>query len=115
MIHFKYMKRTQTTAEVQVDYAAKTVTYRPYTDDIYALPFGTNKSPSIVDVMTFFESRCFPKERRNCRQILEDLGLDEYVPLEIVRKTHGRQLEDYCWIKFEGEELDYERDIKLRD
>ena len=115
MLSFQYMKRDQATADIQVDYTAKTVMYRPLTDDIYALPFGVNRNPSIADVNRFFESRCFPRERRNCKQLLEDLGLEEYIPLEIVRKTHGRQLEDYCWIKFDGEELDYERDIKLRD
>jgi len=109
------MKMNQATADVEVDYLAKTVVCHPHTEDIYALPFGVNKNPTISDLNRFFESRCFPKERANCKQILEDLGLDEYIPLEIVRKTHGRQLEDYCWVKFEGEELDYESDIKLRD
>ena len=115
MLRFKYMERNQVTADVEVDYAAKKVKYTPYTENVYALPFGVRKNPTITDVTRFFESRCFPKERRNCKQLLEDLGLEEYIPLDIVRKTHGRQLEDYCWIKFEGEELDYEKDIKLRD
>ena len=114
-IRFQYMEREIVTANVEVDYAVKNVKYQPLTKDIYALPFGVNMSPSIADVSRFFESRCFPKDRRNCKQLLEDLGIDDYVPLDIVRKTHGRQLEDYCWILFEGEELDYERDIKLRD
>ena len=115
MIRFQYMERDRVTAYVEVDYATKTVTYQPLTKDIYALPFGVKTQPNIADVGRFFESRCFPKERRNCKQLLEDLELEEYIPLDIVRKTHGRQLEDYCWIRFEGEELDYERDIKLRD
>ena len=115
MLRFQYMERDKKTADVEVDYASKTVNYKTYADDIYALPFGVNMQPNIADVNRFFESRCFPKERRNCKQLLEDLGLEEYIPLDIVRKTHGRQLEDYCWILFEGEELDYERDIKLRD
>jgi len=115
MLRFQYMERDQVTADVQVDYETKTVIYTPHTKDIYALPFGTRMNPTIADVSRFFQSRCFPKERRNCKQLLEDLGLEEYNPLEIVKKTHGRQLEDYCWIKFEGEKLDYNRDIKLRD
>jgi len=109
------MKHNQVTADVEVDFSAKKVVYQPHTDDIYALPFGVNKKPNVADVSRFFESRCFPQERANCKLLLRDLGLDEYIPLEIVKKTHGRQLEDYCWIKFEGEELDYESDIQLRD
>jgi len=115
MIRFQYMERNNVTADVEVDYHKKTVRYQPYSEDIYALPFGVNMKPNLADVGRFFESRCFPKERRNCRQLLDDLGLQEYIPLDIVRKTHGRQLEDYCWIRFEGEDLEYERDIKLRD
>ena len=115
MLRFQYMERDKVTADVEVDYAAKSVRCIPYTTNVYALPFGVRQDPTIADVSRFLESRCFPRERRNCRQLLLDLGLEEYIPLEIVRKTHGRQLEDYCWIKFEGEELDYEKDIKLRD
>jgi len=109
------MERDKVTADVAVDFDAKTVAYKTYATDIFALPFGVIMQPTMADVYRFFESRCFPKERRNCKQILEDIGLEEYVPLDIVRKTHGRQYEDYCWIRFEGEDLDYERDIKLRD
>ena len=115
MVRFQYLERDKVTADVEVDYAARSVRYQPYSDDIYALPFGVKTSPNIADFSRFLESRCFPGDRRNCKQLLEDLGLDEYIPLDIVRKTHGRQLEDYCWIRFEGEELDYEKDIKLRD
>jgi hypothetical protein len=114
-LKFKYMCRDAVVADVVVDRRNKSVTCVNYTNDITLRPFGVNDNPTMADVGEFFESRCFPRERRNCKQLLADLGLTEYVPLSIVEKTHGRQLEDYCWIKFEGEELDYERDIKLRD
>ena len=114
MLRFQYMERDKVTADVEVDYTSKTVSYRPYTTNIYALPFGIRQNPSIADVGRFFESRCFPRERRNCKQLLSDLGLEEYIPLDIVRKTYGRQLEDYCWVRFEGEDMSYE-DVKLRD
>ena len=115
MIRFQYLQRDKVNAEVELDESCKKIKYQTYTDNIYLLPFGANMEPTIADLSRFLESRCFPKERRNCTQLLDDLGLDEYIPLDIVRKTHGRQLEDYCWIRFEGEDLDYERDIKLRD
>jgi len=108
------MMKNQITADVEVDYETKKVKYTPHATNIYILPFGIQKKPTITDISRFFESRCFPRERRNCRQLLDDLGLDAYVPLDIVRKTHGRQLEDYCWIRFDGETLCYE-DVKLRN
>jgi len=115
VLRFEYLDMDVVTADVEVDFAARKIKYQTYTENIYALPFGNKMNPNMIDLNRFFESRCFPKERRNWRQLLDDLGLDTYDPLEIVKKTHGRQLEDYCWIRFEGEELDYDTDIKLRD
>jgi hypothetical protein len=115
LLKFQYMCRDAVIADVVINRGERSVQCVNYTDDITLKPFGINTQPTLADVADFFESRCFPRERRNCKQILDDLGLEEYMPLCIVRKTYGRQLEDYCWIKFEGEDLDYERDIKLRD
>jgi hypothetical protein len=53
------------------------------------LPFGTNKQPDLADVSSFRESRCFPREMCNCRQLLADKSLDEYIPIDIVRKLMG--------------------------
>ena len=115
LLRFQYMHRDTVAADVAVDFENRRVTCVNHTDDVTLQPFGAKDNPNMADVGEFFESRCFPRERRNCDQLLADLGLDYYTPLGIVRKTHGRLLEDYCWIRFEGEELDYERDIKLRD
>lgn len=114
-LKFQYLCRDTVVADVVVDHKEHNVHCVNYTDDVTLKPFGVNSNPSVADAAEFFESRCFPRERRNCEQLLADLGLDSYNPLDIVRKTHGRQLEDYCWIKFEGEDLEYERDIKLRN
>lgn len=115
LIEFKYMNKNDVASDVTVDYESGRVTCVNYTSDIYDTPFGVLKYPTINDFEEFLESRCFPKERRNCKQLLDDVGLINYSPLLIVQKTHGVQLEDYSWIKFKGEELDYEKDIKLRD
>lgn len=114
-LKFQYLKKDKVTADVTVDFSTKTVTCQTYTDDNLATPFGCIKEPTIEDFNHFLESRCFPEARFNAEELLADLGLEYYSPLNIVRKTHGRQLEDYCWIRFDGEELDYEKDIKLRD
>lgn len=115
LLKFQYMCRDAVVADVIVDREARSVSCINYTEDITLKPFGRRITPTMEDLADFFESRCFPRERRNCKQLLADLGLGEYMPLDIVQKTHGRQLEDHCWIKFEGEDLDYVRDIKLRD
>lgn len=115
IIEFDYMRKNEVMSHVKVDYVNKKVDVVNYTDEIVYTPFGIVTNPSIQDFEHFLETRCFPKNRYNCKQLLADLELDYYSPILIVQKTHGRQLEDYHWIKFEGEELDYERDIKLRD
>ena len=115
ILRFQYLHRDTVVADVSVDRKNRRVTCINHTDDIVHRPFGRRTSPTMEDFANFLESRCFPRERPNCGQLLSDLGLTDYVPLSIVEKTHGRQLEDYCWIRFEGEDLDYERDIKLRD
>lgn len=117
IIEFDYMRENEVMAHVVVNYTEHKVTVENYTDDLIERPFGVNENPSIQDFENFLESRCFPKTRRNCKQLLRDLDLPYYSPILIVQKTHGRQYEDFSWIRFKGEEgkVDYERDIKLRD
>ena len=61
--------------------------------------FGVNHSPTWEDLQVFLESRCVPRERDGLQYYLEELGLDEYDPLAIIRKTQGRMAEDNCSIK----------------
>lgn len=115
MLKLQVMWKDKKTADIEADLIKGKIKVTNYTDKYMMLPFGLNENPNRQDFEDFLEDRCFPKERFNCKQLLEDLDLDFYDPLAIIEKTHGRQFEDYMWIKFEGEELEYERDIKLRD
>lgn len=40
-----------------------------------------------------------PRERDGLQYYLEELGLDEYDPLAIIRRTRDRMAEDNCSIK----------------
>lgn len=51
------------------------------------------------------ELRCWEKERADIGEILRNLGLNEYNPYEIVRKTHGVSYNDFIWFRFPGEKL----------
>ena len=113
-IKFHYMYKDRTLASVEADYKTKVVSVKNFTEDPVERPFGVREKPTISDLDNFFKSRCFPEERYNKKAVLKAIGVDYYDPFLIVEKTHGRQLDDYMWVKFEGEELDYERDIKLR-
>lgn len=67
--------------------------------DPLATAFGVNKAPVWDDLEFFLESRCVPRQRDGLSHYLAQLGLDEYDPLAIIRKTEGRMAEDACWIK----------------
>ena len=44
---------------------------------------------------------CIPRSRAGLREYLEAIGVEEYDPLAIIRKTEGRMAEDQQWIRVE--------------
>lgn len=67
-----------------------------------------------ADKMTRYEfggilkDRCWDEHRPDLKILLEKLGLDEYNPYEICRRTHGKMAQDFIWFRFPGEILTYE-------
>ena len=59
------------------------------------------------------ELRCWERDRADINELLENIGLQEYNPQEIVRKTHGVSFNDYIWIRFPGEKLT-SKDVLVR-
>ena len=59
-------------------------------------------------------SRCIDEGRSDVGRVLKAMGVNEYNPLEIVRRTHGVSYNDYIWIRFPGEKLRAE-DVMVRD
>lgn len=60
-----------------------------------------------------FQLRCWEKERGDIFELLNALGIKEYNPSEIVRKTHGVSYNDYIWFRFWGENIRSE-DVLVR-
>ena len=67
--------------------------------DPLSTAFGVNEEPDWGDLEDFLESRCVPRQRDGLSRYLAQLGLEQYDPLEIIRKTEGRMAEDHFWIK----------------
>lgn len=84
------------------DFTDKTLKAQNHTDDIVRTAFGNNKLPTWEDFMDFLEERCIPKERSGIREYLEAIGIAEYNPLEIIKKTKGKMAEDNQWIEIEA-------------
>ncbi|MED9969369.1 MAG: hypothetical protein UFA98_05070 [Ruminococcus sp.] len=49
--------------------------------------------------MEFLEERCIPRTRDGLKYYLDAIGVDEYNPFEIIKKTQGRMAEDHQWIE----------------
>lgn len=68
-----------------------------YKDKLTRLEFGE-----------ILEDRCWDRHRPDINKIMALIGLDEYNPYEICKRTHGRMYQDKIWFRFPGEILTYE-------
>ena len=88
-------------ARIAADETGETLHVENLATDYLKLPFGNNPNPSWADYQHFLENRCIPKTRAGLQEYLETIGLDSYEPLEIIRKTQGRMVEDDLWLTVE--------------
>lgn len=109
----KVYEKDKLVSEIFVN--GNSVSFTNYSDDILSLPFGVRDNVTYSALLEFYEDRCFPRERANCKDVLKRLGLDYYDPELICRKTHGLQFDDFTWLQFSDEPQVCYQDIKLRD
>ena len=104
---FDYMYRDEVSAHVEIDLKTKEVTCEEYSDVLFKQAFGLR--PANMDtVVWFFRRRCFPETQDGVEELLEMLGLKQYDPYSIVKKTKGMMWKDHCWVRFEGDTSTYE-------
>lgn len=97
---FDYMCQNKLCSTVSV-YDDDSVEVVDFSDYIVELPFGNwGSEVDLKDVEEFLESRCFPRTRANCKQILKSGYIQFYNPLEICMKTEGRMSDDVFWLRF---------------
>ena len=104
MIKLEYFNGSTLCSTIWADEANQTVTVVNHTDDIVHTAFGKNGNPSWEDYQDFLEERCVPRTRAGLRQYLDAIGVSEYDPLAIIRKTEGRMAEDHQWIRVTDDE-----------
>ena len=105
-LNFEYLNKDSLLSSVTVDLVNNDVKVINYTDDVMRQFMGVC-APTVNNVMKFLEMRCFPRTRYDCKELLKTIGLQEYNPLDIVRITHGRMVNDFFWIRFQGEDLSW--------
>lgn len=98
--------------EIDVNFVKETVSFTNYIDKIPLLPFGTLENATIQDFMDFVEDRVMPQSRYNCEEVLKEINLPVYDSIEILKYNHGLCTDDEIWIKFDGEEVNYDEEIK---
>ena len=84
---------------ILADETAEKVIIENHTDNPLYTAFGVNDNPDWQDYQSFLEERCIPKSRAGLQEYLNAIGIDEYHPLEISRKTKGRMAEDQSWLE----------------
>lgn len=110
MKEFDIMMKDEVIAHVKYDSTG--VIIKQFVDFPFKQFYDDNISKE--ELLEWVEERCFPRTRHNAQELLEYLGLEFYDPWAIIEKTHGLIIEDYYWIRFKGEDLNYD-DIKIRD
>lgn len=87
--------------KIAADYQEKTICVENYVSNVLKTAFGNNHEPAWEDYHFFLEERCIPRSRAGLRYYLDAIGVEEYEPLEIIKKTAGRMKEDQQWIEVE--------------
>ena len=99
VLSLRFYNGKQLCTLIIADRTSKDLRAENYTDQLVKTAFGKNAHPSWEDFQAFLEERCIPKQRAGLREYLEALGLAEYDPLSIIKKTQGRMAEDDQWLE----------------
>ena len=94
-----YMFRQHPCTVIDVDFLEQKISIQNKTADPVHRAFGMIEDPTWNDFEGFLKDRCFPETRGNRKELLRQLGLTDYDPLQIVEKTQGRMAEDELWLK----------------
>ncbi len=101
LMKLEFYDRESLCTKIVVDFTDKTLSVENTTEHIVKTAFGKNEVPTWEDLQNFLEERCVPRSRSGIREYLETIGVEEYNPLEIIKKTSGRMAEDNQWLKWE--------------
>lgn len=99
--NFTIMYKDEPVMKVVWNIENRVVETTPLTSDPMKLPLRFK--PNHSQMFTFLEMRCFERNRPDCQWLLEQHGLTEYNPYEIIKISHGVTFDDSYWFMFEGE------------
>lgn len=94
-----YMYKQHPCTVIDVDFLNQKISIQNKTADMIHRAFGVKENPTWKDFEAFLRERCFPETRGNKKELLRQLGLTDYDPLQIIEKTRGRMANDEQWLK----------------
>lgn len=81
-----------------------------YTDELIIHPFP--RSTTFESITAILKERVICEAR--CDEfMLKSMGLDHYNVYDILRVTHGVDIDDFIWFKFDDEDITWE-DVRVR-
>ncbi len=105
--HIFVFWKDELTAEVSI--INSRVEIKKYTSDPIKQFFLAFDSINIVGLSELLESRCWERERTDISDLLKKIGLTEYDPIEIVKRTFGVSYNDSIWFKFEDSNITWKK------
>ena len=101
LIKLEFYDKESLCTKIVADFTDETLSVENTTENIVKTAFGKNEAPTWENFQNFIEERCVPRSRSGIREYLEAIGVEEYSPMEIIKKTSGRMAEDNQWLKWE--------------
>lgn len=101
LLRLNYYNNDDLCTRIIADYSDNIVKCYNFTNDSLHTAFGIKSNADWEDYNSFLEERCIPKSRMGIKNYLCSIGVDEYNPLEIIKKTKGRMAEDNQWLDVE--------------
>ena len=98
-LEFEILNCDKVIFRVQYDYLTKKLDSECLSDWFMDKNLFKNVQ-SMTDLCDWFETRCFLRTREDVDFHLDAIGLTEYSPYNIVRKTNGALFEDTYWIRW---------------
>lgn len=106
-LKFDYMEGNDVCSSVTV-YKDGSIECEDFVKEPFRQVFG--KCPHTIEYLyKFFERRCFARTHFAVKEALASIGLTQYNPYDIVKITHGVMCSDHNWIRFDGEDLTWEK------
>ncbi|MGN0669483.1 MAG: hypothetical protein ACI4JZ_02940, partial [Oscillospiraceae bacterium] len=107
-LKYELYKEDSPVAEYEIS-ADHKVSFRIITKYKEEMLTPINRPLSISDIYFFLSSRAFQDNTPFTRIALSSVGLEKYSVMDIVKKTRGMTPYDNYWVKFEGDDCNYEK------